>query len=125
YREALNRYVESAGREVSYTDGQLVGQARPDGSVDLLLGRGTRDIRITRIDSTGKMVFDETLTEPMDSKERPPRRDGFIDGNAVTVFGELGLKEKRLQRVQARVAMHDPVRVAGGGLHECAMTAGQ
>jgi hypothetical protein len=95
YREAINAAVE-ASVSTTYTEGQLVGHARPDGSVDLLAGRGTREVRIVRIDAEGEAVLDRTLTEEIQTKERHRWQDGFIAGDVVTIFGTLGLQETRL-----------------------------
>jgi hypothetical protein len=95
YRAALKSVIDSGSVE-TYTDGQLVGNARSDGSVDVLLGRGTRELRVIRVNAGGKVDFEETLTDPMNSKQRPPWQDGYVTGNAVTLFGALGLKATRL-----------------------------
>ncbi len=95
YRAAINAAVE-ASVSTTYTDGQLVGHAGPDGSVDLLLGVGTREVRVVRIDARGDAVLDRTLTEEIQTKDRHRWQDGFIKGDVVTIFGTLGLKETRL-----------------------------
>jgi hypothetical protein len=78
-----------------YSFGQIVGHARDDGSVDLLLGRGTRKARLVRIDKTGHKVLDRTLTDAMRTREHP-WQDGYATDQAVFLFGAIGLKATRL-----------------------------
>ncbi len=95
YRAALNAAVNASVYN-SYSAGQLVGHARPDGSIDLLLGRGTKEVRVVRIDPEGRAVLDEVLTEDIQTEQHRRWQDGFITGDVLTIFGTLGLKETRL-----------------------------
>jgi len=95
YYAAINRAIE----ETAFDDavgGEIIGHARADGSVDLLLGGGKRRVRILRIDAGGKIALDEEPAYTAEELDRPRWHDGIVADDAVTLFGTVGLKETRL-----------------------------
>lgn len=95
YRKALNRTIDSLSHD-SETVGRVFAHSRPDGNIDLLLGGDSKEVRIIRVDVRGKIILDENLAEAMNMEDRPRWQYGYVTGDAVTVFGALGLKETRL-----------------------------
>ncbi|MEM7502197.1 MAG: hypothetical protein AAF417_09150 [Pseudomonadota bacterium] len=104
YHAALNRAIEATAFDDAI-GGETIGHARADGSVDMLLGAGTRRVRVISVDASGRLARDEELVFPGKERDRPRWRNGIVTEQAITLFGSVGLKETRLP--QGYVSQYD------------------
>jgi hypothetical protein len=107
FQKALTQQTELFAME-SYSSDQLLGQPRDDGSVDVLLGRGTKNARWMHISKSGQMLMDKTLDELLADEGVLAWQDGYVVDDEVFLFGTLGTRRDRL--AQGYVSRIDPMR---------------
>jgi hypothetical protein len=95
YQAALTHQARLTRMDV-YTDDQLIAQARDDGSIDVLMGRGTRDARFMRIGRNGEVLRDTKLDAVLAEEGLPQWRDGYANDSQVMLFGAVSSRQYRL-----------------------------
>ncbi len=78
--------------------GDIAGHTRPDGGLDLLLGRKPDESELIRLGPDGAVSLRTSLSEAMTAEGLRPWIDFSISGGRATLYGTLGTRRDRLSQ---------------------------
>lgn len=99
FQAELRRRMDlGRGDSTPYTTDQLIAHPRDDGSIDVLMGRETRQARIMRISRDGRILLNSLLDDVIAEEGLNRWNDGYATDQQVILFGAISTREFRLNQ---------------------------